>query len=111
MPVGPRSGELEAELLDERGVACRPGDGRRPRVRHVGEESAQGDDELDAEVLDEVDDEVAERAPANVRLDAGSSTRRGPSRELRVEERVVGPLDRPGHALDSETVGRVAWKS
>ena len=39
-------------------------------MRHVGEEGSECDDELDAEVAREADDEVAERAPAVVRLDA-----------------------------------------
>ena len=72
------AGELEPELLDERRVGRRAGHGRGTRVRHVGEQRAERHDELDAEVLRQADDEVGERAPAVVRLDAErGSPRRG----------------------------------
>jgi len=38
-------------------------------VRHVGEERAEGDGQLDAEILNSADDQVAEGSPAHVRLD------------------------------------------
>ena len=59
----------EPEPLDELLVGGAAGDRRRPRVRHVGEQRAERDHQLDAELLREPDDEVRERAPAQVRLD------------------------------------------
>ena len=43
----------------------RPGDRDRPRVRDVGQQRAERHDHLHAERLGEVDDELAERAPAH----------------------------------------------
>jgi hypothetical protein len=40
-------------------------------VRHVGEQSAEGDDQLCAERLGELDHDLAERAPAEGGLAAG----------------------------------------
>jgi hypothetical protein len=39
-------------------------------VRHVREQRAERDDELDAELFREADDEIGEAAPAEVRLDS-----------------------------------------
>ena len=64
------AGGLEAELLDQVRVGRAPRHRRRPRVRDVGEQRAERDDQLDAELAREVDDQAAERAPAQVRLDA-----------------------------------------
>ena len=70
MPVAPRSGVLQAELVDERrGRSPRPSPAR-PRVRHVGEEGAERDDELDAEVAGE----ARRRARVNVRQRRFGST-------------------------------------
>ena len=60
---------LEPELLDQLLVARAAGDRRRPRVRHVRQQRAERDDELDPDLLGEAGDEVAEAAPAEVRLD------------------------------------------
>src|SRR5687767_6798387 len=59
----------QPELLDELRVARRSGDGRRTGVRDIREERSEGDDELDPQLLSELDDLLAERAPAQVRLD------------------------------------------
>jgi hypothetical protein len=60
----------QAEPLDELRVARATADRARPRVRHVRKQRAQRDDEVDPELLDEADDQIRERAPAEVRLDA-----------------------------------------
>ena len=59
----------EPEPLDELLVARAAGHGRRARVRHVREQRAERDQQLDPEVAREADDELGERAPAQVRLD------------------------------------------
>ena len=64
------AGRREAEALDELRVARAAADGARARVRHIREQRAEGDDEVDLELLHEVDDQARERAPAQVRLDA-----------------------------------------
>ena len=43
--------------------------GTGPRVRDVREQRAEADDQLDLELLEEADDQLRERAPAEVRLD------------------------------------------
>ncbi len=60
----------QAELLHEVGVGRGAGHRRRPRVGHVGQERAEGDHELDPELLRQIDDLGGERAPPEVRLDA-----------------------------------------
>ena len=110
-PLVPRG--LQPELLDEREIARGARDGRGARVRHVGEQRAERDDELDAEVAREADDELVEGAPAVVRLDAEED-----------HGVAVGARDRrptwktfSGQSIcrvspsSSVTVGRVAWKS
>ncbi len=75
-------------------------------MRHVGEEGAEGDDELDAEVAREADDEVAERAPAIVRLDAEQDHGIAVgARERGGVERRLGPLD-PAREAVVERDGR-----
>ena len=81
-------------------------------MRDVGEERAERDDELDAEVAGELDDLAREGPPAQVGLDAeeehGVALRPG---EVRVVEDVLGPVDAPGDPSSSATVRTVAWKS
>jgi hypothetical protein len=63
-------------------------------VRHVGQQRAERDDELDAELLRQLDDQLREGAPAEVRLDAEQQHR--VSREARrrgVVEGVLRPFD------------------
>ena len=91
---------LQAELLDERRIARGAGDRRRPRVRHVGEQRAEGDDELDAEILGERDDELGEPAPAVVRLDAEEEHRVAVGTRYRAcVEDVLRPFDVTREAL------------
>src|SRR5205814_9923179 len=70
-------------------------------MRDVGEERAQRDHELDAELLGVADDELRERAPADVRLDpeqeydvAVKAPRPG------VVEGCFRPVDPAGDAVD-----------
>src|SRR5437763_13991324 len=70
-------------------------------MRDVGEERAQRDHELDAELLGVADDELRERAPADVRLDpeqeydvAVKATRPG------AVEGCFRPVDPAGDAVD-----------
>ena len=69
-------------------------------MRHVGEQRPERDDELDAEIVREVGDEVGERPPAIVRLDAHEhdriAVRPGNAGS---EERVLRPFDPPGLSL------------
>src|SRR4249920_2821424 len=63
---------------------------------NVGNQRAERDGELDAEVAREIRDELAERSPAVVRLDADEEDRIAIRvRDARSEERVLGPLDLP----------------
>ena len=59
--------------MDERVVGGQARDRHRPRVRHVGQQRAEGDDELRAERLGEVDDQRG-------RTCASASTARRPER-------------------------------
>ena len=61
---------LEPELLDELLLARAARDGSRTRVRNVGEQRAERDDEIDAEILCQAGDETGERPPTDVWLDA-----------------------------------------
>jgi hypothetical protein len=63
------AGCRKPELLDELLVARRPGDRGGTRVRDVGEQRAERDDELDAEVAGDGNDLVREGAPAEIRLE------------------------------------------
>ena len=91
-PLVARGGE--AELLDELLIAGRARDGRRARVRHVGEERSERDDELHVELPCELHDLVAKGAPPEVGLDAehehGIAVG---SRNGSVVEDRVGPVD------------------
>ena len=88
--------ELQPELVDELRIGRRARDRRRPRVRHVGDERAERHGELDAELAREIGDDLAERPPAVVRLDADEEDRVAVgSRDARPEERVLRPLDLP----------------
>src|SRR5581483_5446624 len=74
---------------------------RGPRVRHVREQRAERDHELDLELPRNVGDETAERAPAEVRLDAEHDDRvTTRTRQRGVQERVLGPLDLARVAVD-----------
>ena len=104
---------LQAELLDEREIAGRAGDGRSPRVRDVGEKRPERHDELDAEVTCQADDEIVERTPAVVRLDAeqdhGVAIGTGDRRDVEGRSRATrSSASAPRRAY---TVGRVDWKS
>src|SRR5437667_9721040 len=59
----------QAELPDELRVARAAGHRRGTGVRDVGEQRSEGDHHLDAELADEADQQLRERAPAPVRLD------------------------------------------
>ena len=90
----------EPEPLDELLVGRAAGDRRRARVRHVGEQRAERDQQLDPELAREADHQVGERAPAQVRLDpeqqhdvAVETVR------ARVVEDRLGPVDPAGQAL------------
>ena len=92
--------ELQAELVDELRVGRRTGHGRWSRVRDVGKQRAQRHDELDTEITCEIGDQVAERAPAVIRLDTHEQDRvAARSRNGCPEERVLGPLDLPRLSL------------
>ena len=92
---------LHAESLDQARVGRARGHGRRARVRDVGEQRAERDDELDAQLAREPGDQGAERAPAQARLAAEQQQRvlRGVS-SLRVVERVLRPVDPPHRPVD-----------
>ena len=71
IPVGPFVGRLlELEPVHQLGLGGRAGDRDRPGVRGVGEQRAQGDHELAAQVVAGREQLGAELAPAHVRLDA-----------------------------------------
>src|SRR5262249_55057170 len=59
----------QAQSLDHLRIARAAGDGARTRVRDVSEQRPEADDQLDVELLDEADDQVGERTPAQVRFD------------------------------------------
>ena len=66
----------------------------------VGEERAESDDELDAELARQAGHRRGERAPAQVGLDAEQEHDIAVgARQLRVVERVLGPVDPSRHAL------------
>src|SRR5207302_10644055 len=70
-----------------------------------GEQRAERDDELGAELLGKTDDEARERAPAQVRLDAEQENDVVfGSLRARVVEARLGPVDLPSHALDERDV-------
>ena len=97
-PLVPR--RLQPELLDEREIAGRTRDRSVARVRHIGEQRSERDDELDAEIAGEADDEVVECAPAVVRLDPdqdhGIAIGAGDRGDVKG---VLGPLDLPRQPL------------
>ena len=87
--------------LDERGVAREADERDRARVRDVGQQRAERDGELHAERLGELDDAVAERAPAHRRLGARDEhevARR--ARRVRGPDLDLGPLDGARDAVD-----------
>ena len=87
---------LQPELLDEREIARGSRHRSGPRVRDVGEERSERDDELDAELAGEADDELVERAPPVVRLDAEQDHRIAVgARDRGGVEHGLGPLDLP----------------
>src|SRR4051812_32631841 len=81
------------------------GHGRRARVRDVGQEGAEGDDQLDAELLCVLDDQVAEGSPAHVGLDAQEQhdVTVEPMR-LGVVEGRLGPVDLARDPVDERDV-------
>ena len=69
-------------------------------MRDVRDERAERHRELDAEVACELGDELAERPPAVVRLDADEQDRVAVGAgDARAEERVLRPLDLPRPTL------------
>src|SRR4029453_8701685 len=100
------TGRREAEPLDELRVARATAHGTRARVRHVREKRAQRDDEVDPELLHELDDQVRERAPAEVRLDAEKEddVTVEPIRTTVVEDG-RGPVDPPREPCLERDVG------
>jgi len=63
-------GQLDAERAGDGGVGRDTGDRHRSGVRRVSKKCAEGDDHLDLQHRREVEDLLAERAPAHARLDA-----------------------------------------
>ena len=87
---------LEADLLHQLRVVRGAGDGHGPRVRRVGEQAAERDDQRRAAVLRERRDLAGERAPADVRLHAGADDEVAvDARQRRVEELRLRPGDVP----------------
>ena len=88
--------ELEPELVDELRVGRSARHRGGPRVGHVGDECSERHRELHAELARKLGHEVAERAPAVIRLDADEqdrvAVRLGDSCAV---EGVLGPLDLP----------------
>jgi hypothetical protein len=74
-------------------------------MRHVGEQRAEGDHHLDAEIPREIDDHPREGLPAEVRLDAEQEdyvpVEAG---NRRMVEGVLRPLDVAGLPLDERNV-------
>ena len=104
---GPRSRSAQAEPLGQRRIGARAGDVHRQAVRDVGEQRAERDDELHAERLGEVGDDVRERAPAHRRLGAAEQdqvARR--ARHVRDEDLDRRPDDLAGQPSTSLTFGR-----
>ena len=91
-----RPGEPQAAGL--LGGRRRAHDGHGSAVRHVGQEGAQRDERLGADLLRSVDDGGRERSPPHVGLDRGEeddlSALRGGPREL-----AAGPLDDPADSV------------
>ena len=84
----------EADAVDERLVGGDAGDGDGARVRDVGEQRAERGHHLHAERLGEVDDRLAERAPADRGLGAGEQdqvARR--ARDAGLVDLELGPVD------------------
>jgi hypothetical protein len=81
-------------------------------VRRVGQQRAEADDGVHVELAAELDELLAEAAPAHVRLDAADQD------DVAVAARRPGhrdaggrPLDAPADPPTSDTVGRLTWKS
>ena len=110
---GPRSGTAGRRAARPGRVGRARGDGRRPRVRHVGEQRAERDDELDAELAGEAGDERAERAPAEARLAAEQQhdVLRAPCSSRAEWNAFSGQSIRRIVPSTSETCGRVEPKS
>ena len=104
---------LQAELLDQVGVGRARGDRRRPRVRHVGEQRAERDDELDAELAARPRRRATRTCASagSARCRAGASRRARRPAAARVEG-VLRPVDPARLAVErARPCGRVAWKS
>ncbi len=82
------------------GSEARPGHGHRTGVGDVGEERSEGDHELGAERFDQLDDHLAESAPAERGLAAGEQDQipRRP-RHSGFVQLDLWPLDLPGTPL------------
>ncbi len=71
-----------------------PVTGHGPRVRRVGEQTAERDHELDLHRAHELEHRLAERAPAQLRLDAEQDRDVAlEARERGVRDRVLRPVD------------------
>ena len=84
----------EAELVGEVAVG-RAGHGHRARVRRVGQEAAERDDELGAALARHLDDAARVELPAVLRLDADHHRDVVAARQRRVGEGVLGPRQAP----------------
>jgi hypothetical protein len=74
-------------------------------VRNVGEQGTESDDELDADLVREPCDQIAEAPPAHVRLDPEQDYRVAVEPgDRRVHERRLGPVDAPRRAVDERDV-------
>ena len=88
------AGGAQPQALDQRVVGGQAGDRDGARVRHVGEQRAQGDHHLHAQRLGQLHDHVAERAPAVGRLvpdEEDEVARR--ARDASLEQLGLGPGD------------------
>src|SRR5262249_30942035 len=98
-------GRRGAEFLYELLIGRAAGYGRRPRVRHVGEQCPERNDELDTELLDMPDDQVRERPPAYVRFDPEQEQNIAIERpRLGVVESRLRPVDLTGDPVNERNV-------
>ena len=104
---------LELEPVDQLGLGGGAGDRDRPGVRGVGEQRAEGDHELAAELVAGGEQLGAELAPAHVGLDAAHQDH--VAVEVRAERRsaiwVLGQVSRRWPCSSVPTTGRLTWKS
>src|SRR2546428_134633 len=96
---------LQAEPFDQLRIGGTARHGRGPRVRHIREQRAERDHQLDAEVAREIDDHAGDRAPAKVRLDPEQQHRVSlQSGDRRMVEGVLRPFDVPRLPVDERDV-------